>query len=274
MMKVSLHKVLMYLTILISVIGVTYLSQAAIPVRDGFEGLSELENREKIVFQVKWLGIKFMNTYMETKSARTDSDASRLILVHKPYKNWFWNDLNTSLVDPLTLLPHQVNSIVENAEGGREERIFFDHQNHTALIEVLNNSSGQRSRSEVSISANAMDQLSAFYVMRKRISMDHDEIQLSGITGKKRFLFQARLVGSEEVSVPAGTFESLRVACEFTYWPLGQEQGRLEQKPKKGDTKRITIWLSDDENRVPLIMKHSLALGTVWIRATQVQNGG
>ena len=60
-MKFSWHKIWMYSMIFITGIGVAFVAQADIPVRDTFNGLLEIKNREKIVFQVKWLGIKFMN---------------------------------------------------------------------------------------------------------------------------------------------------------------------------------------------------------------------
>lgn len=108
---------------------------------------------------------------------------------------------------------------------------------------------------------NIQDVLSAFYDVRtqplevgKSIFIDLHDID-------KRYKLEVAVLDKEKVEVPAGTFD-----C-FVVEPRLQSSGLFRREGN------IVIWLSDDENRIPVLMKSKLYFGRVWAKLTSFQLG-
>ena len=68
---------------------------------------------------------------------------------------------------------------------------------------------------------------------------------------------EARVEAREQVKVPAGTFQTLRVRVEAI-------SGALQSKGS------VVVWYTDDANRIPVQMRSKLGWGTLLFRLQKI----
>lgn len=95
------------------------------------------------------------------------------------------------------------------------------------------------------------DVLSAFYYIRTRPLKVGDTFELAAVSGKKKYSLKVFCHGRETVKVPAGTFETLIVE------PVLKDDGLFKAKGK------LTIWVTDDERRMPVRMQSKIPVGSI-----------
>lgn len=138
-------------------------------------------------------------------------------------------------------------------EGGhtRDLQVDFDHQNRTA--HVFNRKHNERST--YAIPPNVQDMISSFYHLRN--NLDPANLKPGEMHTIKMFLddenldFQLKFLGREVVKTKLGNIAALK----FQPYVLA---GRVFEK-KEG----LTIWVSDDKNRMPIKIKANLAVGSL-----------
>ena len=62
---------------------------------------------------------------------------------------------------------------------------------------------------------------------------------------------QVKVLRREQVTVPAGTFHCIVVEPALKFEGLFQQKGK------------ITLWLTDDVRRVPVLIKSQIVIGTI-----------
>lgn len=105
----------------------------------------------------------------------------------------------------------------------------------------------------------AMDVLSAFYYVRTLDLKVGQELWLESHADRKNYPLKVLVRGREEISTPAGKFNCLVVE------PMLRTPGLFKHEGK------LTIWLTDDERRMPVLMKSKIPVGSISVTMTGFQ---
>jgi hypothetical protein len=105
------------------------------------------------------------------------------------------------------------------------------------------------------------DALSSFYLTRTEALPIGGRIGFDYHASRKTSPMEVRVLGRETVKTPAGKFKC--VVLE----PLLKAGGIFKNKG------RLVIWLTDDERRIPVLMKSKVMIGSVKVVLQEVKSG-
>ena len=171
---------------------------------------------------------------------------------------WFFKtrDRYETFVDKDSLVP--LEFIRDVNEGGYKinRHIIFDHDSNKAT-------DLKDKKKSFSIFENAQDLLSTFYYARcldvKDIKVG-DQIPVSMFLDHEMFTFSFKYLGEETLKTKKG-----KIKCK-KFTPLVQE-GRVFNE-KEG----MTLWVSDDENQLPIKLETELVVGSITIDLIEFEN--
>ena len=110
----------------------------------------------------------------------------------------------------------------------------------------------------VPISSGAQDILSSLYYVRMMDLEVGRSVFIENHADKKNYPLEIRVLKKERIKVPAGEFDCTVVE------PVLRSAGLFSQKG------RLTVWLSDDEARIPVLMKSKVVIGSISAVLTEV----
>lgn len=148
-------------------------------------------------------------------------------------------DYLASWVDPKTFRSFRFEKHTVEGKRVRDDLIEFDYANKVAY----------RDGKPIAIEANTFDTLSSIYYIRL-LDLDRGEPVSMTVVSRRLFPLAVVVQGRETVTTPAGTFKTIRVE------PEGPE-GLI------GKGKNLTLWLTDDEKKMPVQIKSKLKVGTL-----------
>ena len=102
----------------------------------------------------------------------------------------------------------------------------------------------------------AHDVLSAFYYVRTLDLVPGQEYWLESHADRKNYPLKVRVHGRERVDTPAGKFDCIEVEPMLRTPGLFKNEGSL------------TIWLTDDERKMPVLMKSKIPIGSITVTMT------
>ncbi len=105
------------------------------------------------------------------------------------------------------------------------------------------------------------DVLGAFYQMRTMPLAVGSSVWIDVHDIRDRYSLEVKVIGRERLKVPAGTFDCLIIE------PLLESSGLFR---KEGD---MQVWITDDEHRMPVMMKSWLYFGRVFAKLTSYKLG-
>jgi thioredoxin-related protein len=169
--------------------------------------------------------------------------------------DWFFKvrDRYESIVDKEALIPwffiRRVN------EGGYiiNQNVTFNHFNDSAKSE----------KATISVPDNCQDLVSAFYFARTLDftgAKEGDIFEISGYLDDAIFPMNVKFVGRENIKSKKGTFRCLKLR------PMLQE-GRVFK-----DQEDMTIWVSDDKNKIPVRVQTEIAVGSIKMDLVDYEN--
>jgi len=230
--------------------------------------------KERIEFKVKWSFIPLIHTYMEVYRTTTGDSGSPYRLTHQAAMNSFWNDRMESLINPDSLLPYLMETTIKDGDKRWKEKVVFNRQNQKATFIHSDRKTGQTIVEQYPISPLSMDPLSAFYKLRHRVSPSNPTATFDGLTGSRWFRIEGKLVRTETVDVPAGSFDTYKIECTLSYWPTKKEPEKELKKQDKDEIKAFTLWVTKDSHRYPVQIRYRLSVGSLWVRAVSIQDYG
>lgn len=148
------------------------------------------------------------------------------------------------------LLPYR---FVRNIyEGGytKDKEIYFDHEANKAL--VINKE--KKSKKTFNTKESVQDLLSALYYMRNQDVSNFkigDQLTLDLFFDEENVPMKLKFLGKEKISTKFGKINALK------FRPLVQS-GRVFKEEES-----VTVWVSDDANKIPLRIKASLSVGSL-----------
>lgn len=137
-------------------------------------------------------------------------------------------------------------------EGGytKNKEILFDHENKEATVKNHKHNTVKK----YPISSNIQDMLSTLYFLRNQDLTNlniNDEIELKMFFDQETNNFKLRFLGKEILKTKFGKVRALK------FRPIVQA-GRVFKEQES-----VTVWVSDDKNKIPLKIKASLAVGSL-----------
>lgn len=137
-------------------------------------------------------------------------------------------------------------------EGGytKDKEILFDQNNNNAL--VINNE--KKTKKNYTTPGNVQDLLSALYFMRNQDITGFTkgkEIVLKLFMDEETINMKLRFLGRETIKTKFGKIKAAK------FRPIVQA-GRVFKEKES-----VTVWVSDDENKIPLRIKASLSVGSL-----------
>jgi hypothetical protein len=102
------------------------------------------------------------------------------------------------------------------------------------------------------------DLQSAWLYLRSQPLTDHSVYRIAVYPATSAYLTTVTVLGRERVSVHAGSYNAIKVDLQLKH--VGK---KMQLEPHK-KFRRATIWISDDENRIPLRIEAQIFVGTVF----------
>ena len=140
----------------------------------------------------------------------------------------------------------------EHSRAGRhaDERLTVYDQ-ESLIAET--SEEGKLGSRKVKIAENTQDFLSALYFLRTRKLEEGDTFTINLNDRKKNYQVEVKVSGKEEVEIPQGRFSAYVVEVK------AMRAGKREASPKAA----FTIWLSDDERKLPVLIRARTSIGPI-----------
>lgn len=173
---------------------------------------------------------------------------------------WFFKtrDRYESWMDTEAFVPWEF--IRDVNEGGFEikRHIDFDQYNHTAKDRKAKDPS-----KVFDVANNCQDLLSAFYYARtfdQNKLNPGDVIPIDIFLDHEVFTFQLKYLGKEKIKTKFGKVMALKLR------PMVQS-GRVFK-----DSENVTMWVTDDANKTPILLKSELLVGSIKMELDEYRN--
>ncbi len=162
-----------------------------------------------------------------------------------------------SYVDKEKDIPYRFIRNIDEGGYTKDIQIDFDHSTRIAKV----NNKKHDKIDVVSFPKNAQDMVSAFYYMRNNLDTsdlkEGDTFDLNMFFDKENFKFRLKFLGRETLKTNFG-----KVPC-LKFRPY-VEAGRVFKEKES-----LTVWVTDDGNRMPILIKADLAVGSLKASLTE-----
>jgi hypothetical protein len=111
------------------------------------------------------------------------------------------------------------------------------------------------------VPARVQDALSAFYYFRTQALPLGGSIVFHYHASRKSQPLQVKVLGRERIETPAGTFDCIGIEPILKAGGIFKNSGRL------------VIWVTDDERRMPVLMKSKVAIGSISVVLAEARAG-
>lgn len=160
------------------------------------------------------------------------------------------NDRFESFIDESTLLPLLALRRIQETDYIRNQDLVFDHSNHKATFK--DNIKGITR--VISTSSTTLDLLSAVYYLRAMELPTADQtrdVQISYIFSDSLRNATIKFLGTETVQTAHGKVNCIKVQPQVI-------KGSVFKA-----TYPLTVWISNDKNRIPVLVESEIVMGKV-----------
>ncbi|HEX9911968.1 MAG TPA: DUF3108 domain-containing protein [candidate division Zixibacteria bacterium] len=202
---------------------------------------------EKLEFKVRWGPIKAGNATMEITEIIEFQGKKCFRVVSTAGSSKFFSaffkvrDRVESFIDKEGLYSLHFEKHIREGKFKADKFVDFDQQNHLAIA----------GNDTIPVPPFVQDVLSALYYVRTQQLEVGKSLFVDNHTDKKNYPLEVKVLKKERVEVDAGTFDCLVVQ------PILQAAGVFEQKGT------LTVWLTDDQKKMPVQMKSKVAIGSI-----------
>ena len=161
------------------------------------------------------------------------------------------DDTYESYFDKNTGKPYQFVRKIDEGGYTKNQEGFFNQANNTVTVKDHK----KKSTKTFAVTENVQDIVSAFYYLRNHPKVDkmavNESITVDMFFDDEVVKFKLKFIGREDLKTNFGTISTM------IFRPMVQA-GRVFKEEES-----LTVWISDDENKVPLRIKASLAVGSL-----------
>ena len=213
---------------------------------------------ESLKFSVQYAGIRAGSAYLEVPQLTEWNGSKAFTLVARAESNAF--------VSRFYKVKNRIESVWDKRgrfswrysenrrEGGYKvkNQIVFDNDRHEARYQ---------NGMTYPIPPQVQDALSSFYYTRFQALPIGGSVVFDYHASRKSQPLEVRVLGREKITTPAGVFSC--VAIE----PILRAGGIFKNKG------RLVIWLTDDERRMPVMMRSKVAIGSINVILQEARSG-
>jgi len=161
------------------------------------------------------------------------------------------DDHYQSVFDQETTKPFQYLRKIDEGGYTKNQEGFFNQEKNTVLVKDYKN----KTEKNISVTENVQDIVSSFYYLRNHPNVDKlkpgESILIDMFFDDEIYKFKLKFIGRETLNTKFGKAKTM------IFRPLVQS-GRVFKEQES-----LTVWVSDDQNKVPLRIKASLAVGSL-----------
>ncbi len=161
------------------------------------------------------------------------------------------DDNYESYFDKVTGKPYQFVRRIDEGGYTKNQEGFFNQDKNTILVKDYKN----KIENTYATPENVQDIISTFYYLRNHPSIDKlkkgESIAIDMFFDGETTKFKLKYLGNEDIDSKFGTISTM------IFRPLVQS-GRVFKEEES-----LTVWISDDENKLPLRIKADLAVGSI-----------
>ncbi len=161
------------------------------------------------------------------------------------------NDLYESYIDKETGNPDQFVRKINEGGYTKNQEGFFNHSENKVLVKDYKHST----ENTFTIPKNTQDILSSFYYLRNYSNIDKmkpgEFVAIDMFFDDTTTKFKLKFIGRDDITTKFGVISTM------VFKPLVQS-GRVFKEEES-----LTVWISDDENRLPVRIKASLVVGSL-----------
>lgn len=245
-------------------IGAAFLLASHLNAQTNYAQGCEVENNaiqigEELVYKV-YYNLDFLWIPAGEVTFRVRGDEEQIILRAEgstfPSYEWFYkvDDEYETVLDGQTLLPVYAHRKLK--EGGYRlyEEVDFDYSNNTAHVVRGRDKEQATDRGDFNLSTCSTDLLSLLFRLRnldREAFMEQGEIELDFFLGKDEYNVPMKYIKTERKKIKGlGRYHTIKVSPQLVAGDVFKE----------GDS--LVAWVSDDENRVPLMIESPLSVGS------------
>jgi len=156
-------------------------------------------------------------------------------------------------IDTTSILPQRFFRNIEENNYRKKETIDFDHRKNTVQVETQKKNKEDRHET-FKVPDNVQDMVSGFYFLRT-LSYDNrrvgDVIRVQGFFDNQVFTMDVIYKGRETVGTKAGNIRAIKLVPKMP-----------SNKLFRGEN-AISVYLSDDRNKIPVLIQAELFVGSV-----------
>jgi hypothetical protein len=160
-------------------------------------------------------------------------------------------DVYESYFDKETMKPFQFVRKINEGGYTKNQEGFFEQGSNTVLVKDY------QSKTEASFKTpeEIQDILSSFYYLRNHPTIDKlkvgESVAIDMFFDNETTKFRLKYLGTEDIETKFGTISTM------IFRPLVQS-GRVFKEEES-----VTVWISDDDNKIPIRIKASLLVGSI-----------
>jgi hypothetical protein len=216
-------------------------------------------NGQTYVYSVEWhlfnAGTATVTLGLDGGKEHVTAVANSAGVVNALYKV---QDRFEAFFDPATFCSLRVSRNTEEGSHSRQTELHFDYSRHKSVLDEKNLKTGEQKHVENDLPACVTDVVSGFYYLASLPLQSGNSYTFPINDGNKTTEVTARVEAREQVKVPAGTFQTVRVKAEAI-------SGALQGKGT------IWSWFTDDANHTPVQMRSKLGWGTLLFRLQRIE---
>lgn len=156
-----------------------------------------------------------------------------------------------SYFDKVTGKPYQYVRKINEGGYTKNQEGFFNQDNNTVLVKDYKHNK----QKTISVTENVQDIVSTFYYLRNHPSVSKlnvgESISVDMFFDDEVTKFKLKFIGRQNISTKFGTVPTMM------FRPYVQA-GRVFKEEES-----LTVWISDDDNKIPLRIKADLAVGSL-----------
>lgn len=161
------------------------------------------------------------------------------------------DDIYESYIDKTTGNPYQYIRNIDEGGYTKNQQGFFSQSENKILVKDYKH----KTEKTLSIAKNTQDILSSFYYLRNYPNIDKiktgEFVAIDMFFDDETTKFRLKFLGRENIRTKFGVVQTM------IFRPLVQS-GRVFKEEES-----LTIWISDDDNKLPVRVKASLAVGSL-----------
>ena len=191
--------------------------------------------------------------YRATVTGKTNSSFDLFIRIRDTWQSY---------IDTAAIVPQRSFRNIEEGSYRKRETVDFNHYNNTAFVEKKKRNKNKESKN-FKVPSNVQDIVSGFYYMR---TLDYDKMRVGdkfnvqGFFDEENFNMEVTYRGKEVVSTKAGNIKAIKLTP------------KMPKNEMFKDGNSIFVYLSDDQNKIPVLIEAEMFVGSVKVNLYEYKN--